>query len=87
MIIKSYTAPTVAAALKMIREEMGGDAVVLNTKINSDAKPNLVEERVEVTACIDDKAADFRKLKCNMDADKIPAIETKDDRTPDVPDI
>ncbi len=79
MIIKSYTAPTVAAALKMIREEMGGDAVVLNTKINSDAKSDLVEERVEVTACIDDKAADFRKLKCNMDDDKIPTLETRDE--------
>jgi len=28
MIIKSFTAATVAAALKLIREEMGSDAVI-----------------------------------------------------------
>ncbi len=81
MIIKSYTAPTVAAALKKIREEMGGDAVVLNTKVTAEGEIELPEGRVEVTACIDDKIADFRKLKCNFDVDKISSVESKDDLT------
>jgi flagellar biosynthesis protein FlhF len=77
MIIKSYTAPTVAAALKKIREEMGGSAVVLNTKVNNDADGGILDERVEVTACIDDKAADFRKLKLHDDVDD-PAMPEED---------
>ncbi len=76
MIIKSYTAPTVAAALKKIREEMGGSAVVLNTKVNNDADGGMLDERVEVTACIDDRAADFRKLKLHHEIENPAESET-----------
>ncbi len=87
MIIKSYTAPTVAAALKKIREEMGGDAVVLNTRVSAEGETKLPEERVEVTACIDDKIADFRKLECNFSVDKISSVESKVDSTEGTTDM
>ena len=32
MIVKSFTANTVAGALKKVRGELGGDAVILKTK-------------------------------------------------------
>ena len=51
---------------------MGGGAVVLSTKINPEAGDGLLDDRVEVTACIDDKAVDFRKLKYNRKADDVP---------------
>jgi flagellar biosynthesis protein FlhF len=79
MIVKSYTAPTVAAALKKIREEMGGNAVVLNTRICSDEDSGLIEDRVEVTACIDETVADLRKLKKNKTKDKTPPKDTNSD--------
>lgn len=50
MIIKSFTADSVAAALKDVRKEMGGDAVVLNTRQLTDGDS---AGKVEVTACID----------------------------------
>jgi len=53
MIIKSFTAPTVAAALKMVRTEMGGDAVVLKTRVLA-MESGEPDNRVEVTACIDE---------------------------------
>lgn len=56
MIIKSYTASTVAEALKKIREELGGDAVVLSTKMCGEKEISSTGHRFEVTACIDQKA-------------------------------
>ncbi|MFH1701046.1 MAG: hypothetical protein ABIE07_10710 [Candidatus Zixiibacteriota bacterium] len=53
MIVKSFAADTVAGALKKVRNELGGDAVILRTrKINSD-RQTQTGGRVEVTACID----------------------------------
>ena len=49
MIIKSYAAESVAAALKAVRAEMGGDAVVLNTRQTNE----FGKVGVEITACID----------------------------------
>lgn len=50
MIIKSFTGETTAAALKRVREEMGGQAIVLKTVQNESASR---QARVEVTACLD----------------------------------
>lgn len=50
MIIKSYVADTAAEALKHIRSELGGDAVVLKTREVASVGRN---RRIEVTACID----------------------------------
>lgn len=49
MKIKSFRAESVAAALKQVRDEMGGDALVLKTK--KLANP-LGVNRVEITACL-----------------------------------
>jgi len=84
MIIKSYTAPTAAAALKKIREEMGGNAVVLNTRICDDEDSGLVEDRVEVTACIDESIADLRKLGKKSIKDKAPSKDIKNYNSDDL---
>jgi len=54
MIIKSFTAETAAAALKRVRREMGGDAIVLKTRQLSGGKD---DSRVEVTACLENPTA------------------------------
>lgn len=52
MIVKSFVADTFAGALKQVRSELGGDAVILKTrKINPGQ--SAVGGRVEVTACVD----------------------------------
>ncbi len=49
MIIKSFTGESAAAALKKVRTEMGGDAVVLKTReVHGDLR-----NRFEITACLD----------------------------------
>ncbi len=50
MIIKTFTAETSSAALKRVREEMGGDAIVLKSGkvLGADGKPSF-----EVTACLE----------------------------------
>jgi len=50
MIIKSFTAESAAAALKKVRSEMGGDAVVLKTR---ELSRRSRDARVEITACLD----------------------------------
>jgi len=54
MIIKSFTAETAAAALKRVRREMGGEAIVLKTRQLSGGSENA---RVEVTACLENPNA------------------------------
>lgn len=56
MIIKSYSAPGVANALKMIKEELGNDAIILRTRHCPPEETALTGHRVEVTACIDEKS-------------------------------
>ena len=50
MIIKSFTSESVSAALKRVRTELGGDAVVLKTRQIADKDGR---NRVEITACLD----------------------------------
>ena len=49
MIIKSFTGESASAALKKVRTEMGGDAVVLKTR----EVPGDLRNRFEITACLD----------------------------------
>lgn len=56
MIIKSYSARGVANALKMIKEELGNDAIILRTRHCSPEETALTGHRVEVTACIDEES-------------------------------
>lgn len=50
MIIKSFTAESTAAALKLIRQEMGGEAIVLKTRPASNSSTGPL---IEVTACLE----------------------------------
>jgi flagellar biosynthesis protein FlhF len=54
MIIKSFAAETAAAALKQVRREMGGEAIVLKTRQLADSPGGA---RVEVTACLEAASA------------------------------
>jgi flagellar biosynthesis protein FlhF len=65
MIIKSFTAPTVASALKVIKEQMGGDAVILKTRLCPPFEAALTGNRIEVTACIDEKSITPQNAKKN----------------------
>jgi flagellar biosynthesis protein FlhF len=53
MIIKSFVADSVAGALKMVRSELGGDAVILKTRKLDASRNSVVGGKVEVTACVD----------------------------------
>ena len=50
MVIRSYLADSVASALKQVRTDMGGDAVVLKTRV---VKDDGSGKQFEVTACLD----------------------------------
>lgn len=63
MIIKSFTAPTVAGALKIIKEELGNSAVILKTRLCPVTETVQGGDRVEVTACIDESALAPRPAK------------------------
>jgi len=53
MIVKSFIADSVAGALKQVRSDLGGDAVILKTRKIDPARQKLAGGRIEVTACID----------------------------------
>lgn len=50
MIIKTFKAESSSAALKQIRKEMGGDAIVLKTR---EAVDPITGTKIEVTACLE----------------------------------
>jgi len=70
MIIKSFTAPTVAAALKMVKISMGGSAVVLRTRVLSEKEAVRPDSRVELTACIDEGVVSPGNLDAILSRDK-----------------
>ncbi len=53
MVIKSYVAPSVAGALKMIRAELGSKAVVLKTRGLTARESGVGRRMVEITACLE----------------------------------
>jgi flagellar biosynthesis protein FlhF len=65
MRIKSYTAESVAEALKLVRTEMGRDAILLRTRefLNSSGS-----EKIEVTACSKGEVNQVKALKNNNSA-------------------
>lgn len=54
MIIKSFVAENATSALKQVRAEMGGEAMVLKTRQVTTAEGDL---RVEITACLEKASA------------------------------
>ena len=71
MIIKSFTAETMTAALKTVRQELGGDAVVLKSRQLSNGTD---ANRVEVTACLDKPTAAQASLALPDAADRPQAV-------------
>ncbi len=67
MIIKSFTAPTIASALKQVREELGGEAIVLRTRVCPEEEVMLTGNKFEVTACVDGKVLQAEKSKAIKD--------------------
>ncbi len=55
MIIKTFTAESSAAALKRVKAEMGGEAIVLKTRQVSDESSQTI---FEVTACLEKPTVD-----------------------------
>jgi len=55
MIIKTFTAESSAAALKRVKAEMGGEAIVLKTRQVSDESSQTM---FEVTACLEKPTVD-----------------------------
>jgi len=62
MIVKSFIADSVAGALKMVRSELGGDAVILKTRKLDSAHGRAVGGKVEVTACVDQSPAPITRV-------------------------
>jgi flagellar biosynthesis GTPase FlhF len=74
MIIKSFTGPTVAAALKLVRDAMGGDAIVLKTRILETNEIKSTDDRVEVTVCIDESVLSPGRISEMFDRKKVPQV-------------
>src|SRR5204862_6548808 len=52
MRLKSYNAPTMAEAMRLVREELGDDAIIVSTQRSSDG------QGVRITAALADAAED-----------------------------
>ena len=52
MRLKSYNAPTMAEAMRMVREELGEDAIIVSTQRSSDG------QGVRITAALEDPGDD-----------------------------
>ncbi|MCP4568314.1 MAG: hypothetical protein GY841_12115 [FCB group bacterium] len=57
MIVKSFTADTVAGALKKVRSDLGGEAMILKTRRLPQDQQMVTGAKVEVTACLDKNPA------------------------------
>ncbi len=79
MIIKSFSAESAAAALKKVREELGGEAIVLKTRQLSN---NRLGMQVEVTACLEKPsvAATSKALQPSVTASEQQATPTSHNR-------
>lgn len=79
MIIKSFTAESAASALKEVRSQMGGEAVVLKTRKVVDESGRAA---IEVTACLDRpsvaQSSRILSSRSNRVADAIHATEPSD---------
>ncbi|NOY88192.1 MAG: hypothetical protein GXO93_02225 [FCB group bacterium] len=71
MIIKTFTAETSAQALKKVREEMGGEAIVLKTTETSDSNNIPI---FEVTACLE-KPTVAQSSKILSEATKVTKVK------------
>jgi flagellar biosynthesis protein FlhF len=57
MRLKSYTAPTMAEAMRLVREELGDDAIIVSTQRSSDGRG------VRITAALEDGSDDDEDIR------------------------
>ncbi|MFQ5498866.1 MAG: hypothetical protein ACE5FH_04265 [Candidatus Zixiibacteriota bacterium] len=72
MIIRSFTGETTAEALKKVRKELGGDAIVLKTRQLAD---QTAGHRFEITACLESKTGAAPAVQTDAKA----AVSTEQD--------
>src|SRR3989344_371556 len=72
MQVKKFEAPTIQDALKVIKQEMGPDAIILSTKENKKGFGLMKGGSVEVTA-----AVSKRDLKKKLAAERMLPSEVK----------
>lgn len=73
MQIKKFEAPTIAEALKLVKGELGPDAIILSTRNHRKGLGLLSKSSVEITAAISEKALTKKTV-----TDKIISPETKE---------
>jgi flagellar biosynthesis protein FlhF len=84
MKVKKFVAPSMPEAMKMIRAELGSDAVILNSKVvhKGGFFGLFTKKNIEVIAAVDPKpfrstATEKKGKPVNMASDKLPSFEQK----------
>src|SRR5689334_23797701 len=62
MQVKKFEAPTIAEALKLVKTELGPEAIILSTKNHRKGFGLLSKASVEVTAAVADKSLAKKQL-------------------------
>jgi flagellar biosynthesis protein FlhF len=62
MELKKFEAPTLAEALKVIKQEFGPEAVIISTKNNRSSLGLMNKSSVEVTAAVSDEAMERKQM-------------------------
>ncbi len=85
MKVKSFTADTVAAALQIIRQEMGGEAIVLKTRKVVNPRG---ADRVEIIACVNEKGTKTATPEARaVPAENVTPVATEKQVNKELPEI
>jgi flagellar biosynthesis protein FlhF len=74
MLVKKFEAPTMQDALKVVKQEMGPEAIILSTRNNRKAFGLLSKPSVEVTAAVSNKGFAQRSLDKKLQEKESPLI-------------
>lgn len=78
MEVKKFEAPTLAEALRVVKRELGADAVILSTKTNRSGFGLLAKGSVEVTAAVQSEALEKKRVaESKMSASQIDILQRK----------
>ena len=83
MIVKSFVADTVAGALKIVRSELGGDAVILKTRRVPGPQQAAARGKVEVVACVDRAPV----LPRSAVTEKVARVSEQVETSPVIPEV
>jgi flagellar biosynthesis protein FlhF len=75
MQIKKYLAPTLKEATEQMKSELGGDAIILGTRVIEDDKRYNVKKMFEITAGLDKKSGKKTELVRNDNSQARSALE------------